>query len=53
MNHSIPLCSSACAIVVRSVGIPILEKELSDMKIPDIDGKAKSPIGKIDYSLKE
>jgi len=33
--------------------VPILEKELLDLSIPDISGTAGTPIGKIDYLLKE
>ncbi|XP_065180329.1 bactericidal permeability-increasing protein-like [Sycon ciliatum] len=36
---------------VRSVGIPMLEKQLSGMSISDQKGKASSPIGKIDYTV--
>ena len=34
-----------------SVGIPILEKELLTVAIPDISGDADTPIGSISYSL--
>lgn len=33
------------------VGIPILEKELSTLTIPDITGDADTPIGHITYDL--
>ena len=36
---------------VVQVGLPILKSELSNLQIPDISGKAGSPIGNIDYEL--
>ncbi|XP_064385923.1 bactericidal permeability-increasing protein-like [Halichondria panicea] len=36
---------------IRQVGIPILEQSLSSITIPDISGKAGTPIGSISYSL--
>ncbi|XP_019854891.1 PREDICTED: bactericidal permeability-increasing protein-like isoform X1 [Amphimedon queenslandica] len=37
---------------VIETGIPILEQQLSNIDIPDISGSASSPIGTIDYELK-
>ena len=46
---------STCTIIflspVRQVGVPILEKALLSTSIPDISGKAGTPIGDVDYSL--
>jgi lipopolysaccharide-binding protein len=36
---------------IVQVGLPILKSELSNLQIPDISGKAGSPIGNIDYEL--
>jgi lipopolysaccharide-binding protein len=37
---------------IRQVGIPILVSELSSLTIPDISGSAGTPLGSVDYSLK-
>ena len=39
------------AYTVRTVGIPILEKALSSLTIPDISGDADTPVGTIKYTL--
>ena len=36
---------------VRQVAIPMLEKALSSLTIPDISGSAGTPVGSVDYSL--
>jgi lipopolysaccharide-binding protein len=36
---------------ICQVGVPILEKELSSLSIPDISGSAGTPIGTVDYHL--
>ena len=41
-------CPTAC-----QVAVPILEKELLSLTIPDITGKADTPIGSVDYELKK
>lgn len=39
------------SIPVCTVGVPILEKELADISIPDISGDASTPVGGISYTL--
>ena len=43
--------SAVRADYLRSVAIPILEKELLTISIPDISGKAETPVGHISYDL--
>ena len=38
---------------VCQVAVPILEKKLSSLAIPDVSGSADTPIGTIDYELTE
>ena len=46
------VCACVCDVnVVCQVGVPILEKELSSLSIPDISGSAGTPIGTVDYHL--
>ena len=46
-------CTMHCCSPVCEVAVPILEKELLGLSIPDVSGTAGTPIGKIDYSLKK
>ena len=39
--------------LVCQVAVPILEKELSTISIPDISGSADTPIGTVDYWLRK
>ena len=36
---------------VSSLTIPLLQKKLSEFKVPDMSGKTKSKIGKIKYTI--
>ena len=63
--HSVPLPSSCTqtlsnlvdpiyvCFAVCQITVPILEKELSTLTIPDISGSASTPVGSIDYELKK
>ena len=36
---------------LKDIGLQVLSKELSHLRIPDLSGTADSPVGKIDWSL--
>jgi len=36
---------------IRHVGLPLLEKEISNLNIPDISGVTKTPLGAIEYKI--
>ena len=50
---SMTMNSAYTSFSVPQVGIPILEKELASLNIPDISGSAGTPVGSIDYDLKK